>query len=62
MPFDVRSPQQLKQCQQWFASIIVRPIDEDSRMDLVAPSGVAMEIEAKNYIKPSRTLTSAGRI
>lgn len=62
MTFDSAVPQQLKELQQWFASIITRPIDEDSKMDLISPSGKPMVEEACEYIAPSPTLRPAQRI
>jgi len=62
MGFDSAVPHKLKKSQKWFASIITRPIDEDSRMNPISPSGVAMEEEAWDFIKPSPTLRPAQRI
>lgn len=60
--YDAKVPTQLKKTQQWFASIIGRPIDEDSKMDPISPSGELMELEAANYIVASHTLRPAQRI
>jgi len=60
--YDTSSPAKLKEIQQWFASIIVRPIDAKSHMMPVSPSGVLMKHEAKNYIKPSFSLRPDQRI
>lgn len=60
--YDQKVPPQLKKIQQWFASIIVRPIDEDSRMNPISPKGIPMEEEAFEYIIPSPTLRPAQRI
>lgn len=62
MTFDPHVPLKLKKTQQWFASIISRPIDEESRMNPISPSGVAMEEEAPLYIAPSPTLRPDERI
>jgi hypothetical protein len=62
MTFDAAAPTKLKKTQKWFASIITRQIDEDSRMSPISPSGELMEEEAWNYIKPSPTLRPAQRI
>lgn len=62
MSFDTAVPQRLKNTQKWFASIITRPIDEDSKMNPVSPSGMPMEKEAWTYIAPSPTLQPAQRI
>lgn len=60
--YDQKVPPQLKKVQQWFGSIISRPIDEDSRMNPISPKGVPMEEEAFEYIVPSPTLRPAQRI
>lgn len=60
--FDAKVPNKLKKTQMWFGSIISRPIDEDSRMNPISPSGQSMEIEACDYICPSPTLRPAQRI
>lgn len=62
MSYDPRAPAQLKKHQQWFASIITRPVDEESRMNPISPSGIPMEEEAYAYIAPSPTLRPAQRI
>lgn len=62
MSFDSSAPSKLKKSQKWFASIIARPIDEDSRMNPISPSGNPMEEEAWDYILPSPTLRPAQRI
>jgi len=60
--YDQKVPPHLKKVQQWFASILVRPIDEDSRMNPISPKGIPMEEEAFEYIIPSPTLRPAQRI
>lgn len=62
MAYDEKVPHALKREQQWFGSIIGRPIDEDSRMNPISPSGVSMEEEASEHIAPSPTLRPAQRI
>jgi len=62
MNYDVKVPSSLKREQQWFGSIIGRPIDEDSRMDPISPSGKPMELEAAEHINPSHTMRPAQRI
>lgn len=62
MTFDRQVPSQLKKIQQWFGSIIGSPIDEDSRINPISPSGTAIELEAAEYIIPSPTLRPAQRI
>jgi len=62
MGFDDKVPAVLKREQLWFGHIIGRPIDEDSKMDPISPSGQLMEIEAADHIAPSPTLRPAQRI
>lgn len=62
MTFDKLVPPPLKKTQQWFASIITRPIDEDNRMIRVSPTGIPMEQEAPLYITPNSALRSDERI
>lgn len=62
MIFDVKVPEKLKCTQFWFASIIGRPIDLNSQMNPISPSGRPMKEEAKDYISPSPTLQSDQRI
>ncbi len=59
---DKHVPNKLKKTQQWFASILSMPIDEDSRMNPLSPSGDCMEEEAFDYIVPSPSLRPAQRI
>jgi Putative DNA-binding domain len=60
--FDSKIPSKLLSIQQWFASIITRPIDADSQMQPIAPSGRPLSEEAMEIIAPSLTLTSDKRI
>ncbi|WP_166157039.1 putative DNA-binding domain-containing protein [Neochlamydia sp. AcF84] len=60
--FDKQAPANLKKLQEWFASILVRPVDQDSRMNPISPSQESMEEEAFEYIVPSPTLRPAQRI
>lgn len=62
MSFDIKVPQRLKETQEWFGSIVSRPVDADSKMQPISPSGNLMEEEAPLYIAPSPTLRSAQRI
>jgi hypothetical protein len=56
------APQKLSEIQKWFASIIMMPIDQCSRMNLVAPNGVRMDEEALKYISPGLYLPAEKRI
>lgn len=62
MTYDEKVPHLLKREQQWFGSIISRPIDQDSKMNPISPSGQPMEVEAAQHIAPSPTLRPAQRI
>ena len=62
MTFDTAVPHLLKNTQHWFASIITRPIDEDSVMNPISPSGRPMVEEAWEHIAPSPTMQPADRI
>lgn len=62
MTYDTNVPTQLKKTQQWFGSIIGRPVDENSLMNPISPSGHPMDQEAANFISPSPTLRPAQRI
>jgi hypothetical protein len=60
--FDKHVPAKLRKTQEWFASILLSPIDEDSRMNPISPSGDSIEEEAFDYLVPSPTLRPAQRI
>jgi hypothetical protein len=60
--FDPKAPDGLKKTLQWFGSIIARPIDLQSRMNSISPSGNPMEEEACRYIVPSFTLKAHQRM
>lgn len=62
MSYDEKVPSVLKREQIWFGSIISRPIDEDSKMNPISPSGNPMEVEASQHIAPSPTMRPAQRI
>lgn len=55
-------PKDLQLTQDWFASIITRPISPDSEMEMTSPSGRPMEVEAAKYIAPSPTMQPHRRI
>ncbi len=60
--FDSKVPPTLLASQSWFAQVITRPIDGDSRMLSISPSGRPMSEEAADYITPNERLGSAERI
>lgn len=62
MSFDKEVPLALKETQEWFASIITRPIDHENQMMSISPSGIPMVDEAKLFILPSKHLRSDERI
>lgn len=49
-------PEAMKETQEWFASIITRPLMEDGKINPIAPSGTVIAKEATRYIIPSPTL------
>lgn len=59
---DVDTPVSLKELQNWFGSVITGPIDENSSISDIAPSGHTIEEEAKRFIRPSATLSPKNRI
>lgn len=56
------APPTLKKIQEWFGSIIGRPIDDRNRMNPISPSGRSMVKESTFYITPSPTLKPHQRI
>lgn len=62
LQYDQALPDSLKKVQEWFGSIISRPIDFENRINPVAPSGQPIAIEACTYITPSPTLAPDQRI
>ena len=62
LEYDTKVPNRLKNTQEWFASIITMPIDENSKMNPVSPRGISMKEEAKQYIRPSHALEPHQRI
>ena len=56
-----KAPDRLRKTQEWFASIITVPIDENSRSCPDTPQG-PLEQVAKEYIQPSPTLKPHQRI
>lgn len=55
-------PDVLKKELYWFGSIIGRPIDQNSKINPITPSGKKIEDEAKEHILPSPTMRPAERI
>jgi hypothetical protein len=55
-------PSDLFSIQKWFANIITRPIDHNSQMNPISPSGRLMSEEAEDFILPNTKLSSAQRI
>lgn len=62
MIYDEKVPLLLREEQEWFGSIIGRPIDVENRINPFSPSGRSMDIEAAEHIAPSPTLQSIERI
>ncbi|MCB1111676.1 MAG: putative DNA-binding domain-containing protein [Chlamydiales bacterium] len=59
---DEKIPPALLQIQNWFADVITQPIDQESRINPIAPSGITIEKEAPKFIVPSPTLQPWQRI
>jgi Putative DNA-binding domain len=55
-------PALLKRKQQWFANIIVQPLDHENRISFQTPSGRSIEEEASDYIASSPALKPFERI
>lgn len=62
MTYDENVPLVLKREQEWFGSIIGRPIDIQNRINPISPSGQLIDAEASEHIAPSPTLQSFQRI
>ena len=60
--FDPKIPHHLLSIQKWFASIVVRPLDRESRMLPFSPAGRPLFEEAVEFISPNRRLASDQRI
>jgi hypothetical protein len=58
----VEIPLEVKNLQEWFASIIVRPITENEGVDPVSASGSSIKKEAAYFILPSHCLEPHQRI
>ncbi len=59
---DSTIPKELKNVQEWFGSIIKRPLVEHDRINPIAPSGTVITKEAARFISPSPTLLPHQRI
>jgi hypothetical protein len=57
-----KAPVLLQRTQEWFGSIIERPIDRNSAINPQAPSGLSICEEAVDFIQPSPTLKPHQRI
>lgn len=62
LQYDEALPPALGEVQRWFASIITRPIDSDSKMMPISPAGRSMVSEARDYIAASPFLKPHERI
>lgn len=60
--FDAEVPSSLLLLQQWFASIITRPLNDENQMVSTSPTGRPMTEEATDFILPNPKLSSAQRI
>lgn len=62
LAFDLKVPSSVIAIQKWVASIITRPLSEESQMQMIAPSGRLMSEEAAEFILPNRKLSADKRI
>jgi hypothetical protein len=62
MKGDVSVPKTLNDLQDWFGTIITRPIDQNSYMQALSPHGIPMQQEASRWIRPSPTMSPDQRI
>lgn len=62
LQYDKTVPPSLRKTQEWFGSIIERPLGDNSTIAPIAPSGTAIEEEAKQFIAKSPTLNPHERI
>lgn len=60
--YDAALPSALKEVQRWFAGIITRPIDGESKMMPISPAGRPLVSEACDYIAASPFLAPHERI
>lgn len=60
--YDLTTPQQLLEIQQWFAEIITQPLVGDDQIYPFSPRGNPIQQEACQYITPSPFLDSFQRI
>lgn len=60
--YDLSIPESLKRTQQWFGQIIGRPVDANSQMNPISPSGRSMTEEALDYITSGPVLRADQRI
>lgn len=57
-----KAPQALENLQEWFASLITRPLLKNDHINPIAPSGLVITKEAAQYITPSPTLRPHQRL
>lgn len=57
-----KAPAQLARVQEWFGGVIGQPLQDDSTISPLAPSGNKITEEAKRFIRPSPTLKPFERI
>lgn len=55
-------PEEMRKIQEWFGSIITRPLIENDRINPLSPSGVVITKEAARFVSPSPTLHPHQRI
>ncbi|MEX1012808.1 MAG: putative DNA-binding domain-containing protein [Waddliaceae bacterium] len=55
-------PTEVKNLQEWFASVIIRPVTENEEVNPISPRGNPIKKEAEYYISPSNSLKPHQRI
>jgi hypothetical protein len=59
---DTAVPHELKYVQEWFGSIIRRPLVKNDHINPISPSGVVITKEAARFVSPSPTLQPHQRV
>lgn len=56
------APEASRKAQEWLVSIITQPIDKNSCINQISPSGNPIELEAATWVSPSPTLQPFQRV
>ncbi|MGE3954089.1 MAG: putative DNA-binding domain-containing protein [Parachlamydiales bacterium] len=60
--YDTHAPSSLVRVQRWFGSIISRPLNDGGGIQATTPRLAPIELEATEFIRPSKTMRSHQRI